>query len=87
MSMTENDEPREFRSDDRRKAMIERLNEGSRITVKEMAKEFGVSEVTIRSDLDVLERSGKLKRVRGGAVTLDRMRVSDSDMMSNEGCC
>ncbi|KUH59154.1 hypothetical protein AUL39_02140 [Tractidigestivibacter scatoligenes] len=74
MTAGEIGEPRELRSDDRRKAMVERLNDGNRITVKEMAKEFGVSEVTIRSDLEVLERGGKLKRVRGGAVMLDRMR-------------
>jgi len=36
--------------------------------VADLATRFQVSTVTIRSDLQVLERRGKLRRIRGGAV-------------------
>lgn len=37
------------------------------MTVSELSKLLGVSEVTIRSDLNDLEREGHLRRTRGGA--------------------
>lgn len=43
---------------------LERLG---RATVADLSREFGVSTVTIRKDLDALERRGILTRVHGGA--------------------
>ncbi len=37
-------------------------------TVEELARELGVSEVTIRRDLDELKRQGLVDRKRGGAI-------------------
>lgn len=37
-------------------------------SVADLSAAFGVSEVTIRNDLDVLAQEGRLERVRGGAV-------------------
>lgn len=43
--------------------------------VAELSAEFGVSEVTVRTDLDHLERCGSVRRVHGGAVlATGRMR-------------
>lgn len=36
--------------------------------VADLSAMFGISEVTVRSDLDVLARGGYLRRVRGGAI-------------------
>jgi DeoR family transcriptional regulator of aga operon len=36
--------------------------------VAELSAEFGVSEVTVRTDLDHLERRGSVRRVHGGAM-------------------
>lgn len=64
-----------LRSDDRRNEIVKHVTSASKkISVDELASLFEVSAVTIRSDLDWLERQGKLKRVRGGAIVLDRMR-------------
>lgn len=38
------------------------------VRVEELSREFGVSAVTIRSDLDVLESAGRVRRIRGGAL-------------------
>ena len=41
------------------------------ITVKELIYQLGVSDMTIRRDLDELAESGKLVRVHGGAQSID----------------
>ncbi len=42
--------------------------------VTTLAERFGVSAVTVRSDLGVLESEGRLRRVRGGAVPSGMLR-------------
>lgn len=41
-----------------------------RVALGDLASRFGVSEMTIRRDLDALTAAGRLRRVRGGAVSL-----------------
>ncbi len=38
--------------------------------IYDLARQFGVSEVTIRSDVDILARTGGIRRVRGGAMRI-----------------
>ncbi len=45
------------------------------VRVRELSDRFGVSEVTLRSDLDTLERRGVLRRVHGGAMAGGDTRV------------
>ncbi|MGH3730237.1 MAG: DeoR/GlpR family DNA-binding transcription regulator [Micromonosporaceae bacterium] len=56
---------------DRRQDILRLLDGASRVSVPELSVRFGVSEVTIRKDLDALERRHLLRRVRGGAVALE----------------
>lgn len=44
---------------------------GGRVTLGELAERLGVSEMTVRRDLDQLQERGLVQRVRGGAVALD----------------
>lgn len=53
---------------DREQAILLELDSVGRVVVSELAQRFGVSAVTIRKDLDALERRSMLRRVRGGAV-------------------
>jgi DeoR family transcriptional regulator of aga operon len=53
----------------RRARILELLSVGGFVKVTELSVLFGVSEVTIRSDLDALEAGGELDRVHGGAVS------------------
>jgi DeoR/GlpR family transcriptional regulator of sugar metabolism len=55
----------------RRDQILALLQRQGQITVKEFAEQLGVSEVTIRNDLALLDREGLIRRVWGGAV-LDR---------------
>ncbi|MCQ6264558.1 DeoR/GlpR family DNA-binding transcription regulator [Fictibacillus sp. WQ 8-8] len=53
---------------ERRKAILDRLNESQRVSIKELAQEIQVSEATLRTDLTRMEEEGLLKRTHGGAV-------------------
>lgn len=52
---------------ERENAILARLAGEGALTVSGMAVDLGVSEVTIRGDLRVLEQQGMLVRTRGGA--------------------
>ena len=55
----------------REQAIMTLLKSSGHAVVNELAATFGVSTVTIRKDLDGLERRNLLRRVRGGAVSVD----------------
>ncbi|MHB1295125.1 MAG: DeoR/GlpR family DNA-binding transcription regulator [Anaerolineae bacterium] len=48
--------------------IVRQLQETGYVSVAELADSLGVSSVTLRSDLEALERSGQLMRTHGGAV-------------------
>ena len=52
----------------RRSLILEELASNHVVRIAELGQRFGVSEVSIRRDLERLEQSGLLKRVHGGAV-------------------
>ena len=54
--------------EERRRRILQLLEERGRGMVRELVREFGVTTVTVRSDLDALAASGSLKRSHGGAV-------------------
>jgi DeoR/GlpR family transcriptional regulator of sugar metabolism len=59
-------------SEKRRDLIIEVLHEQDSVTVADLSKRLGVTEVTTRKDLQLLEEQGYLTRVRGGAVMSGR---------------
>lgn len=54
----------------RRRSIVERLNQLGEVSVDELASLFSTSEVTIRKDLSELENNGLLLRKFGGAILL-----------------
>lgn len=60
----------------RQKAMAELLNAGGHASVSDLARKFGVSEMTVRRDLQTLEAMGLAVRVHGGALAGERSRFS-----------
>jgi DeoR/GlpR family transcriptional regulator of sugar metabolism len=61
--------------DARVEGILSALEHRGQVSVTELATQFGVSAVTIRKDLEALERKALLQRVRGGA----RIRVSEDE--------
>lgn len=56
-------------SDLRHQIIINKLESQGAVSVSDLVNDFGVSEMTIRRDLDILENQGLLRRVHGGAVS------------------
>jgi DeoR family transcriptional regulator, aga operon transcriptional repressor len=56
--------------EERRRRILQLLEERGRVTVHELVGEFGITTVTARGDLDVLAELGSLQRSHGGAVRL-----------------
>lgn len=61
----------------RRSSILQILRENSNVSVAELSKRFGVSEVTIRKDLNLLKERNLLVRTRGGAITSDQGAVEN----------
>jgi DeoR family transcriptional regulator, aga operon transcriptional repressor len=54
--------------DERRVRMLALIRERQFIPVAELSGRFGISEVTVRSDLAALAEEGHIQRIRGGAI-------------------
>lgn len=61
------DRPRPLAAVDRRHRILERVAEDQTIHVGDLAREFDVSEMTIRRDIGRLEREGFVRQTYGGA--------------------
>jgi DeoR/GlpR family transcriptional regulator of sugar metabolism len=62
---------------ERRERLLGRLEEHGVIRLEESAADLGVSTMTVRRDLEALEREGIVARVRGGAVATVKARSFD----------
>lgn len=59
---------KEHRLAERRQAIVGLLEDAGQLSVADLSNRFGVSEVTIRGDLQALSEQGLLLRTRGGAL-------------------
>jgi len=57
---------------ERRQQIAALLEDEGRVSVAELSTRFGVTDVSIRRDLMILQDGGRLRRVHGGAVTAAR---------------
>jgi DeoR family transcriptional regulator of aga operon len=55
-------------TEERRRMVLDLLEQDGRLTVGELVERFGVSSVTVRTDLDALANAGALVRSHGGAI-------------------
>ncbi len=63
---------------ERQKKIIEQLKKSGSVKAAELSEIFDVAPLTIRRDLDILERKGVLERTHGGAVLRQSMRDEPS---------
>jgi len=63
----------------RRSAILQKLREDSSVTVAQLKEIFGVSEVTIRKDLRILQDRKLLIRVHGGALKESSTNQAEPD--------
>jgi len=57
-------------TDSRRTLIVEELSRSQIVKVADLSDHFGISEVSIRRDLQYLEHLGLLRRVHGGAISI-----------------
>ena len=62
--------PREYYPEERQQDILRTIAQDGRAAVAELSRKYGVSEVTIRGDLQILAEQGLIMRTHGGAVTV-----------------
>src|SRR5579859_5809424 len=55
-------------TEQRRRNVLDLIDQNGQVTVADMVKQFAISAVTVRSDLDALASMGAVVRSHGGAV-------------------
>jgi DeoR/GlpR family transcriptional regulator of sugar metabolism len=65
-------EPASVSGLERREQIASLMDVVARVSVADLAEQFGVTDVSIRRDLTILEEEGFLRRVHGGAVAATR---------------
>ena len=55
--------------EERRQEILDRINQAGRASVADLSQQFGVSEVTIRADLQALSERNLVVRTHGGAIS------------------
>ena len=63
-------------TEERREEIIALIHENGKVKVSDLSERYGISEVSIRKDLEVLEAEGHLSRVHGGAIGLNKLYVN-----------
>jgi DeoR/GlpR family transcriptional regulator of sugar metabolism len=67
---------------ERRQSLLELLRKKPGSRVPELAEMLGVSEGTVRNDLNALEEDGRLTRFHGGAVLTEQRNFSNTSFMA-----
>lgn len=71
-------------AEERQRTIVNLALRYDRVAVTELAARFDVTTETIRRDLDVLDRRGILRRVHGGAVPADNVRLVETAVTDRE---
>lgn len=62
----------ELKIDARRKKILELLSQNGKVIISQLSSDLNATTVTIRNDLDAMERDGLLERIPGGAVAKNK---------------
>ena len=71
-------------SEERRRKILELTQRDGRVVVKELARRFSTSLITIRKDLEALHQMGRIQRAHGGALPLDASSLRDPTLHEKE---
>src|SRR5919106_532278 len=64
--------------EERRRRIAERLEVAGSVTIAQLEADLGISQMTARRDLAILEREGRARRTHGGAVLPELAGHEDS---------
>jgi DeoR family transcriptional regulator of aga operon len=71
--------------EERRQHILSLAQQNGRVLVEELSEALGISRITIRKDLDFLERRGVLQRTHGGALLPQFGTIFDPTLKEKEG--
>jgi len=71
-------------SEERRRKILELTQRDGRVDVKDLARRFSTSLITIRKDLEALHQMGRIQRAHGGALPLDASSLRDPTLHEKE---
>lgn len=75
---------RRYSTEERRSIILNTLHNNGRVNVASLVDTFGVSEVSIRKDLSVLEEKQLLVRVKGGAININQYGEYDDNSITEK---
>ena len=71
-------------NEERRREILALLNRDGRVLVKDLARHFRISKITIRKDLEFLDGQGVVQRTHGGALPLQAGALLDPSLREKE---
>ncbi|MGH9447480.1 MAG: transcriptional repressor AgaR [Terriglobia bacterium] len=77
-------DPDRILNEERRRAILDLMSRDGRVLVRDLAKRFSTSQVTIRKDLEVLNDRGLLHRTHGGALPIRSAALLDPSLHEKE---
>ena len=69
---------------ERRALILKKIETEHEVIVTDLSRETGISEVTIRKDLTILQRRNLLVRTRGGAMRRPVENISEDTAISKK---
>ncbi|WP_405010056.1 DeoR/GlpR family DNA-binding transcription regulator [Kitasatospora sp. NBC_01539] len=69
----------------RRSLIVDLVRQSGAVRVSDLVEQFGVSDMTIRRDLDALVRAGVVQKVHGGAVAVPGGAVDEPGFEAKSG--
>ena len=71
-------------NEERRRLIVEMLHREGRVLVRQLARHFHTSQITIRKDLEFLDTQGVIQRTHGGALPLQSGALLDPSLREKE---
>ncbi|MGA2981381.1 MAG: DeoR/GlpR family DNA-binding transcription regulator, partial [Terriglobales bacterium] len=71
-------------NEERRREILGVLHRDGRVLVKDLARHFCISQITIRKDLEFLDGQGVIQRTHGGALPLPAGALLDPTLREKE---
>ena len=71
-------------NEERRREILGVVHRDGRVLVKDLARHFRISQITIRKDLEVLDGQGAIQRTHGGALPVQTGALLDPSLREKE---
>jgi DeoR family transcriptional regulator, aga operon transcriptional repressor len=77
-------EPAQLLIDERRQHILSLVQNQGRVVVGELSRDLGISQITIRKDLEYLQLKGLVRRTHGGALRVQSSALFDPTLQEKQ---